>query len=163
MKDYFPLVEGIVLEYRTKSASGAGGYRFEVVSAASEGGATRAHCRRTPLAGGEPADLTALRNERGVYLGQALELPLPLEAGREWSRGAQAYRVASLDAVKTVPAGTFRGCLRVAYLIAGGDGGSGEKFYAPGVGLVSDLCAAEDETSETVLARARLPCGRPWS
>jgi hypothetical protein len=134
-----------------------GGYRFEVVSAASAGGATRAHCRRTPLAGGAPADLTAVKDERGVFLGQALELPLPPRKGREWSRAPQTYRVDCLDAVKTVPAGTFRGCLRVVYLIAGGDGGSGEKFYAPGVGLISDLCAAEDETSETVLTRASLP------
>ena len=157
MRDYFPLVEGLVLEYRTRSSFGAGGYRFEVVSAASEGGATRALCRRSPLAGGAPTEFTALKNERGVYLGQALELPLPLEPGREWSRAPETYRVDCLDAVKTVPAGTFRGCLRVAYLIAGGDGGSGEKFYAPGVGLISDLCAAEDETSETVLTVASLP------
>ena len=34
------------------------------------------------------------------------------------------------------PAGKFTGCLRVAYLIAEGDGGSGERHYAPGVGLV---------------------------
>ncbi|MCX5794994.1 MAG: hypothetical protein NTY77_05835 [Elusimicrobia bacterium] len=158
--DYFPLREGLVLEYRTRSSSGTGGYRFEVVSAATEGGTTRAHCRRTALPAGQPADLTVTKDARGVFLGQELELPLPLEPGRQWSRAPDAFRIDSLDAVKTVPAGTFRGCLRVAYLIAGGDGGSGERFYAPGVGLICDLCAEEDETSETVLTQARLPGGK---
>ncbi|MBI5241105.1 MAG: hypothetical protein HY926_11580 [Elusimicrobia bacterium] len=157
MKDYFPLVEGLRLEYRTRTAGGGGGYRFEVVSAAEEGGAVRAHCRRTPLAGGAPADFTLVKDGRGVSLGRELLLPLPLEKGRRWESGGESCRVDSLEAVKTVPAGTFRGCLRVVYPIAGGDGGGGEKVYAPGVGLVSDLCAAEDETSETLLTGARVP------
>lgn len=160
MKDYFPLSEGLVLEYRTRSSSAAGGYRFEVVSAATEGGTTRAHCRRTALPVGMPADLTITKDARGVFLGEDLELPLPPERGRQWSRAPITYRIDSLQAVKTVPAGTFRGCLRVAYLIAGGDGGSGERFYAPGVGLICDLRAEEDETSETVLTQARLPGGK---
>lgn len=157
MKDYFPLVEGLALDYRSRSAEGDGGYRFEVVSAAQEGGAIRAHCRRTPLGGGAPADFTLVKDGRGVFLGRELLLPLPLEPGRGWERPPESFRVESLDAVKTVPAGTFRGCLRLVYLIAGGDGGGGEKVYAPGVGLISELRTAEDETGETVLTRARLP------
>lgn len=156
MADYFPLVEGLALDYCVRWAAG-GGYRFEVVSSAEAAGTVLAHCRRTPLAGGPPADFTVRKDARGVFLGRELLLPLPPEPGRGWESGGESCRVESLDAVKTVPAGTFRGCLRVVYLIAGGDGGGGERIYAPGVGLVSDLFTGESESGETVLTRASLP------
>ncbi len=157
MTDYYPLVEGLKLEYRAGSPAGTVRYRIEVVCAAESGGGLRAHCRRTPLDGGAPAQFTVTKDGRGVFLGRELLLPLPLEAGRTWERGPESFRVDSLDAVQTVPAGTFRGCLRVVYLIAGGDGGAGERLYAPGVGLIKDLRAAEDGSSETLLTRASLP------
>jgi hypothetical protein len=45
----------------------------------------------------------------------------------------------------------------VVYAIAGGDGGSGERLYAPGVGLVRETCHDEADPWEarlTALARA---------
>jgi len=51
------------------------------------------------------------------------------------------------------PAGKFTGCLRVAYLIAEGDGGSGERFYAPGVGLVKAVDNDEGEPLSLQLVR----------
>ena len=45
-------------------------------------------------------------------------------------------------AAAETPAGHFTGCLRVGYLIAAGDGGSGERLYAPGVGLVGYITAS---------------------
>jgi hypothetical protein len=159
LKDYFPLSEGLVLEYRTRSSSATGGYRFEVISVTADGETTCAHCRRSTLPPGVPAEFAVIKDARGVFLGKELELPLPLELGRQWRRAPNTYRIESMQAVKTVPAGTFRGCLRVVSLIAGGDGGSGERFYAPGVGLIYDLRVEEGETSETELTQARLPGG----
>jgi len=145
------------LEYRHKSASETGGYVFEVVSAAESGGVLRAHCRHTPLSAQKPYDFTLVKDSRGVHRGRALELPLPARPGRRWARAPYSYRVDALDAVKTVPAGTFRGCLRVAYLVAGGDAGRGERLYAPGVGLICEICADETDPFELLLTRAVLP------
>lgn len=152
MTEYFPLTEGLVLEYRCQGPAGSGGYRFEVVSSVSQGGITRAHCRRSPLAGGGKAwDSQVLSDGRGVFFGPALELPLPPEPGRRWTRAPNEYRIDAADAVKTVPAGTFRGCLRVVYKIAGGDSGWGEKLYAPEVGLIYEMCSDEAEPFELLL------------
>ncbi|MDD5657286.1 MAG: hypothetical protein PHF00_08550, partial [Elusimicrobia bacterium] len=126
MRDYYPLREGLRLEYRCRRAEGDSGWRFEVVSAAAEaGGAIRALCRRAPLAGGAPRDFTVTKKADGVYIGGVLELPLPARPGRRWDLHPNSYRMDRLDAVKTVPAGTFRDCLRVVYAIAGGDAGWG--------------------------------------
>jgi len=160
MKDYFPLSEGLCLEYRTQSSAQSGGWRFEVVSSVTQGVVTRAHCRRTPLGAGAAVDLTVTKDDRGVFMGRALEFPLPAEPGRRWTRAPNAYRIADLDAVKTVPAGTFRDCLRVVYLIAGGDAGCGERLYAPGVGLIYDMCADESDPCELALARMSVPDDR---
>jgi len=59
----------------------------------------------------------------------------------------------ALDAVTTVPAGTFRDCLKVSYLIAGGDAGYGERYYAPSIGFVREVCADESDPYEHVLLR----------
>ncbi|MFA6003889.1 MAG: hypothetical protein WC881_07460 [Elusimicrobiota bacterium] len=154
MRDYFPLDEGLALEYISKSASGTGGYRFEVVTSADSGGVIRAHCRRVPRdAGGKAWDAQALKDGRGVFFDAALELPLPPEPGRRWTRAPNQYRIDAADAVVTVPAGTFRDCLRVVYTIAGGDAGWGERLYAPGVGLVYEMCSDEAEPFELLLTR----------
>ena len=55
------------------------------------------------------------------------------------------------NASAETPAGRFSGCLRVGYLIAAGDAGCGERFYAPGLGLVRETCADEADPFELVL------------
>lgn len=157
MSDYFPLVEGLALEYRSKSHEGDGGYRFEVVSAVQEGAGTVAHCRRIPSSGGRAYDFTARKDAAGVFCGKSKEFPLPAEPGRRWTRAPNSYEIAAVDAVKMVPAGTFRGCLRVVYRIAGGDAGCGERLYAPGVGFIYEMCADEADPFEILLVRAVTP------
>jgi hypothetical protein len=39
----------------------------------------------------------------------------------------------------------------VSYLIAAGDGGCGERLYAPGVGLARELCGDEADPFEVLL------------
>lgn len=155
---YFPLIEGFAWEYQMKSAAGLSRYRFAVVSAAEDGGVLRAHCRRQ-FEGGPAADVTVTKDARGVFVGKALEFPLPPRLGRAWVRSPNDYRVASLDAVKAVPAGTYRGCLRVVYAIAGGDAGWGERFYAPGVGFIQETCHDEADPFEVSLLSVRPPAG----
>jgi hypothetical protein len=81
MMDYFPLIEGLVPEYRTRASSETLSRRSEVVSAAAEGKTTRAHCRRTRLPSGNATGLAAGPDARGVFLGKDLEFPLAPEPG----------------------------------------------------------------------------------
>lgn len=65
----------------------------------------------------------------------------PLERGTAWSSVVNAaverYEIAGVDELVTVPAGTFRGCVRVRSKVrAGGLDQVAEMTYAPGVGPV---------------------------
>ncbi len=76
--------------------------------------------------------------------GPRLEIPLPLANNRSWNDGPDHNRVAALDAKVSVPAGAFSGCLRISTSLSGGDAGSAERYYAPGIGLVYERIIAED-------------------
>jgi hypothetical protein len=153
MTDYFPLEEGLTLEYRTKNAGGEGRMSIEVLCVRREGSNIKARCRRTTKWGDEKrtTEYDVLKDPTGVYAGPEPEFPLPASLGRKWSRYPNDYELAALDAVTTVPAGTFRDCLKVSYLIGGGDAGSGERYYAPSVGFVREVCTDESDPYEYVL------------
>lgn len=134
MKDFFPLAKGAVREYAVENAAGAGRMTIEVLEVSTADGVTTARCRRTEA--GEASEFTVVKDARGVRAGDVPEFELPLEIGTEWILPPRRYWIEALDAAVETPAGKFQDCLRVAYLIAEGDGGSGERHYAPGVGLV---------------------------
>lgn len=140
--DYFPLRAGAVWEYATEDANGRGSLTIEVLTVEASAGRVAARCRRTVAVSGRPPSTTEFdavvdrdgaRGERGV------EFPLPAAVGAEWSAGSKRFRVEALDASVETKAGRFDGCLLVSWLIAEGDGGSGERHYAPGVGLVREV------------------------
>ena len=155
MSDYFPLKKGLRLEYRTQNASGAGTMTIEVLSVLEGKGVVKARLRRTTEWGKEKTsdEYDALRDATGVYLGADPEFPIPVKVGRKWDRYPNAYEIEDLKAVTTVPAGTFRNCLKVGYLIGGGDAGSGARYYAPGVGFVRETCTDESDPYEFALLR----------
>lgn len=156
--DYFPLAEGLRLEYETR-ASTTRRFALEVLSVARRGGGEEARVRRTELAGAAPAaeEYAVRKGPDGVYRRDLLEFPLPASAGRRWTQAPRSYEIAAVDARADVPAGRFEACLRVSYDIAQGDGGGGERLYAPGVGLVREDCRDEAEPFETVLVRFSRP------
>jgi len=137
--DFFPLTKGAVREYATENAQGKGAFKIEILSVATAGGRTVAKCRRTTTFNGKTplvAEFEAVKDAKEVRSDAGIEFKLPLKNGVEWIISPRRFWIEALDASVTVPAGKFSGCLRVAYLIAEGDGGSGERHYAPGVGLV---------------------------
>lgn len=147
--DYLPLTPGTRLEYSVERSGESGRLLVEHLSA--EGGV---RVRRTWTgADGRAQVETSLAQRRadGVYFDGALALPAPARPGASWSSPPRRFRVESLDASAEVPAGRFADCLRVVYLIAEGDAGSGEKLFAPGVGLVRELCADEADPYEVSL------------
>ena len=139
MSDYFPLVKGSMREYAMQSAEGSGYYTLEILDVKKSDTAITAKCRHILNWNGEPAVVTELEivnDGKEIRRGADTELQLPVKVGNEWIRPPRRYFIEVLDASMQTPAGKFENCLRVAYQIAEGDGGSGERYYAPGVGLV---------------------------
>lgn len=137
--DFFPLKKGAMCEYATESAAGPGRFKIEVLDVLIVGETTTARCRRTVKQHnetGKVSEFTVVKDAKGVRSGENVEYKHPVKVGTEWISVPRRYWIEALDAVIETPAGKFTGCLRVAYLIAEGDGGSGERHYAPGVGLV---------------------------
>lgn len=148
--DFLPLTPGLRLEYRVSRAQETRSLLVEHLAAAGRG----VILRRTWTAADGASETETSRAERredGVYFDGLLALPLPARPGASWASPPREYRVEALDAAAETPAGTFGGCLRVGYLIAAGDGGCGERLYAPGVGLVRETCSDEADPFEVVL------------
>ena len=157
--DYLPLEPGLRLEYSLSRAQGR--ETLVVEHSAGQGGAVNVRRSwRTSEGQEQSATSRAERREGGVYLDGELLLPLPARKGLSWARPPREYRMEDLDAPAETPAGRFTGCLRVGYLIAGGDGGCGERFYAPGLGLVRETCADEADPFELVLTSSSRDGGR---
>jgi hypothetical protein len=156
--DFLPLLPGLRLEYALKRAGETS--RLTVEHLAGEGGAVSV--RRTWTAADGSSETQTTRAERradGVYDAGTKILPLPPRAGASWAIPPYEFRVEGPAGEVAVPAGRFSAGLRVSYLIAGGDGGSGERFYAPGVGLVRELCADEADPFEATLTAVVRPGG----
>lgn len=149
--DYFPLKKGALRVFAISDASRSGTMRVEVLSVAKKDGGIMAKCRRVVEWRGKPAKaalFTVTKDAKGVRSGREFEFAAPIAIGTRWAGAHYEYWIESLDAAVRTPAGEFIGCLRVAYLIAGGDSGSGERFYAPGVGLVKVVEAEEGDPFE---------------
>jgi hypothetical protein len=158
--DFLPLAPGLRLEYSVKRARRERALVVEHLPARG-GGVIVRRAWTAPDGTAETETSRAERRGDGVYFDGALALPLPPRAGAVWTAPPRAYRVEALDAEARTPAGRFEGCLRVGYLIAGGDGGSGERLYAPGVGLVRETCHDEADPYEVALtAFSRAAAGK---
>jgi hypothetical protein len=155
-KDYFPLKKGLVLEYSSNSPEAASTFKDEIIAVVTKDGKTTATVRKTIEAPGKPPEVKehkVIRDAKGIYEYGEKQLPLPINLDKTWVISPREYKITSLTETVTVPAGTFKDCLRVSYLIAGGDGGSGEIDYAAGVGNIRHRCDDEGEPFEYVLAR----------
>lgn len=146
-RDFFPLAKGAIREYSMENAMGTGSHKIEILEVSTQNGVTTAKCRRTIEWPGKPpkADVyLVVKDTQGIRVDDTPEFQNPIKVGTEWIRSPRRYWIEALDASAETPAGKFSGCMRVAYLIAEGDGGSGERLYAPGVGLV--MISENDES-----------------
>ena len=156
--DYYPLEKGRVLSYRSVTSGGEGSVDVETLSVDAQG--ARAHCRRTALG---PAGTVTRRDFRVEIEAEELrsdgdmEFPLPALPGRMWARPPREYSIETLSGRVDTPAGAFEDCLVVSYMIAGGDGGLGRRFYAPGVGFVHESCEDEGDPFELSLTAVKKP------
>ena len=151
--DYFPLIAGRILEYRDELEAGSS-WKLEILKTSATDKRTSARCRWTAEGPrGKRSWKTTLSRDGSWMRRGELFLPIPAETlfpipaavGKKWRYGRWEYEVASLDAqVDLGPeAGVptnISGCLLVAWHF---DEGSGENYYAPGIGLVK--AASNDE------------------
>lgn len=145
MSDYHPIEPGRRLEYELRRAGGTWSLTLEYL----EGGLLRRTWKGPD--GAESATERVERRADGVYHGGVLVLPV--RQGTSWGVPPREYVLEGFTGRADVPAGRYEGCARVSYLIAGGDAGSGERLYAPGVGLVLETCRDESDPYETRLLR----------
>ncbi len=160
--DYYPLIAGAVLEYRRDDAA----EKIEVLSVGREDAASGsmtavvAKCRRTwQWDGGAPdvSDVEIVKSDFGVYYAKEKLFPLPPKVGAKWNVPPDDFEIVSFEARVDVPAGGFDGCMHIRYLIGAGDGGGGEIFYAPGIGLVKEVCRDEASPYELNLVGYKFP------
>jgi len=150
MADFFPLQAGRFWEYDSESSRGRRRVRVEIVAVEDDRGTTRASGRSR--VGSAPwLEFSVVEDASSVRVEGLVEFPLPPNVGAAWDAGGDALRIDSDRARAQVPAGRFQGCLRVVVLLAGGDSGTGERLYAPGVGLVRETLSDEGDPSERVL------------
>ncbi|TBR26097.1 hypothetical protein EPO15_00930 [bacterium] len=150
MSEYFPLQAGRFWEYDSDSSRGRRRVRVEIVSVEDDRGTTRAS-GRSRVGEGSWLEFSVVEDGSSLRVEGVVEFPLPPVVGAAWDAAGDALRIDSSRARAEVPAGRFTDCLRVVVLIAGGDAGTGERLYAPGVGLVSETLSDEGEPSQRVL------------
>lgn len=150
MAEHFPLQAGRFWVYRAESARGAREVRVEIVSVEADGAAVRAS-GRSRVGEGTWLEFSVVEDASSVRVEGVVELPLPPSVGASWDAGGDALSIESDRAAVRTPAGRFEDCLRVRVLLAGGDAGTGERLYAPGVGLVRESLSDEGDPTERVL------------
>lgn len=150
MSEYFPVAAGMFWTYESDSPRGRRTVRVEIVSAEESGGVTRAAGRSRVDEGGW-LEFSVVVGPDAVRVEGVVELPLPPVVGASWTAGGDSLRIASDRAVVRTPAGRFTDCLKVEVLLSGGDAGSAERFYAPGLGLVRESVSEEGEPSDKAL------------
>src|SRR6185503_9431723 len=72
-------------------------------------------------------------------------LPPAIKVGASWQIFPRTYKLVSKDAKVKTPAGDFEKCVKIEYLVSGGEDGYGELHYAPNIGLVRRYVEETDD------------------
>lgn len=165
MADYFPLLKGYRLEYEYTGSEVEGTAKavIDILSLGKKGDTTIARARLTVIVKGHITsceynigrNAKGVTTENGIVVGGRKEFPLPIKPGRKWDEYPDANEIVSVKEKVTVPAGEFTKCMKVLTLLSGGDSGSAERWYAPGVGYIKEEYNAEDMQAEIKLTAIR--------
>lgn len=162
--DYLPLGKRAVLEYEYYSSEFAAprAVRVEFLSYSDKDAAAQVNMivfgEKKPRVSNFAitAARDGIRATDSPLYGPRLEFPLPLAYNAVWNEGPDRSRAAALSAKVSVPAGDYEGCLKITTRLSGGDAGSAERYYAPGVGLVYERVISEDRQETLKLVSYQL-------
>ncbi|MBI5242743.1 MAG: hypothetical protein HY922_03540 [Elusimicrobia bacterium] len=165
--DFFPLISGMKLIYNHTSTEFEGvevvELLFQDVRAFRTDGMARVQMTRTRKGQSKVENYNVRKTAKEVITENGpigwgrKEYPIPAVPGKEWIEDPDRHVVASLEEAVQVPAGKFQRCLRVNTFIAGGDGGSAIRYYAPGVGYVYEEYSSETSGSRVSLTQFQMP------
>lgn len=163
MTDYFPFVAGKKYVYRYTSSEFDGCAEASVVFLAvkCEKDEQVATVRLTVLLKGHESatvynvvkNPAGVSSYDGIVVGGRKEFPLPVKEGAEWDEYPDANEIVSLCEKQHVGHHSYENCLKVRTLIAGGEAGTAERYYAPGVGYIRESYHSEDLQAEVTLVR----------
>ncbi len=162
--DYLPLGRRAVYEYEYTSSEfpGVKTIRIEHMEYSQETGTAKVNMiifnKTNPKVSNfvMTAGASGIRSADSPLAGPRLEIPFPCTYNLTWSEGSDRSRISALNGKVTVPAGTYDNCLKISTRVGGGDAGSAERYYAPGVGLVYEQIIAEDRQETIKLTSYRL-------
>lgn len=145
-EDYAPFHRGGVYDYEYTSSGFNGSRTLRLEYGAFSAGDSSVLVTRTVFSGNIP-QATAFRvylTQSGIQAGGSplagprLEMPSRLALNQAWDEGQDRSRVAAVNTSIKTAAGNYTGCVRIITRLAGGQGGTINRYYAPGVGLVAE-------------------------
>lgn len=163
-EEYLPIHKQAVLEYEYTSSefTAAKAVRVEYMSYSEKDKAASVNMiifnKTKPKVSNftVAADPYGIRSSDSPLYGPRVEIPLPLAYNTVWNEGADHNRVAAMNAEIAVPAGVYKGCLKIVTRLSGGDAGSALRYYAPGIGLVYERIISEDRQETLKLTSYQL-------
>jgi len=153
LKEYYPIIAGYAYVYRYESPEWPQKSKatMRVKGVSQVGDKTTATLEETNPDPPDPkwTSVRSWKVERGaegVFEGDKnwsyWAIRTPLEKGTSWQRDdGTTFTIAALSETVEVPAGIYKNCLHVAYDNEGI--GTGELYYAKGVGLVRSIQRGE--------------------
>jgi hypothetical protein len=167
MADYFPLLKGLRLEYEHTGSEFEGTEKIviEILSIKKQGNMVVAQTKMTVELKGKTKVLEYkihrtpnwISTDNGIVIGGRKEFPLPPTIEKKWDDRIYSCTIDSLTEQLSVPAGQFKNCLKVSMLIAGGDAGSGVRYYAPDIGYIYEEYSGEERGDEVRLVSIKQP------
>lgn len=153
-RDYFPLQKGLRLEYLYESNefSAPAQVVVTVLRASGKGKSVSAVARMTTKLKGQETSTEfkitktpkAVNTYDGIIIGGRTEFTFPAKVGAKWREEPENSEIRSLSERVKVPAGSFCNCMKVVSKMDLEDGGSAERYYAPGVGYVLEKYCTSD-------------------
>lgn len=154
VRDYFPLLKGLCLEYLYESNefSAPAHVVVTILRVSGKGKSVSAVARMTTKLKGQETSTEfkvaktpkSVCSYDGIIIGGRTEFALPVKVGVKWREEPENSEIKSLAEKVKVPAGVFCNCMKVVSKMELEDGGSAERYYAPGVGYVMEKYCTSD-------------------
>lgn len=146
--DYYPFRKGMTRTYASKTSQDVHILKIVTVAVTEDRGTQYARMRKTIEAPGKPpkvVEYDVYKDAMGVTERGEKTLPPAIKVGAAWQIFPRTYKLTSKTEKVKVPGGEFHKCVKIEYLLSGGEDGYGELYYAPNVGLIRRYVEETDD------------------